>query len=150
MKAPLYLWVIMSRKESHSPPVSFRLISLLHPIGDFLGAAISRTVFYEAGPCKPSLCQYLSYVPTVIFDYRLDGMVLLDEEYVRGRKVFGQVVCTFRYGREEDEVMGLNFYKELFLASEQIYPPPEKRNYELSKTQVEDIFHSHHQTFHAH
>lgn len=63
-------------------------------------------------------------------------MVLLDEEYVRGRKVFGQVVCTFRYGREEDEVMGLNFYKELFLASEQIYPPPEKRGFELTKTQV--------------
>lgn len=32
--------------------------------------------------------------------------------------------------------MGLNFYKELFLASEQIYPPPEKRSYELSRTQV--------------
>ncbi|KAH9629646.1 hypothetical protein HF086_001618 [Spodoptera exigua] len=65
----------------------------------------------------------------------IDGVVLLDEDYVRGRKVFGQLVCTFRYGREEDEVMGLNFYKELFLASEQIYPPPEKRNYELSRTQ---------------
>lgn len=58
---------------------------------------------------------------------------------MRGRKVYGQVVCTFRYGREEDEVMGLNFYKELFLASEQIYPPPEKKNYELSKTQVNEI-----------
>lgn len=68
--------------------------------------------------------------------YIIDGVLLLDEEYVRGRKVFGQVVCTFRYGREEDEVMGLNFYKELFLASEQIYPPPEKRNFELSRTQA--------------
>ncbi|XP_026726604.1 arrestin homolog isoform X1 [Trichoplusia ni] len=66
----------------------------------------------------------------------IDGVVLLDDEYVRGRKVFGQLVCTFRYGREEDEVMGLNFYKELFLASEQIYPPPEKRNYDLSRVQV--------------
>lgn len=65
----------------------------------------------------------------------IDGVVLLDDEYVRGRKVFGQVVCTFRYGREADEVMGLNFYKELFLASEQIYPPPEKRPYDLSRTQ---------------
>lgn len=65
--------------------------------------------------------------------------MLLDEDYVRGRKVFGQLVCTFRYGREEDEVMGLNFYKELFLASEQIYPPPEKRNYELSRTQVRNF-----------
>ncbi|ROT69311.1 hypothetical protein C7M84_012505 [Penaeus vannamei] len=39
------------------------------------------------------------------------------------RKVFGQLVCSFRYGREDDEVMGLNFQKDLFLASEQIYPP---------------------------
>ncbi|KAI8428392.1 hypothetical protein MSG28_002576 [Choristoneura fumiferana] len=64
-----------------------------------------------------------------------DGVVVLDEDYVRGRKVWGQVVCTFRYGREEDEVMGLNFYKELFLASEQLYPAPEKRAWELSRTQ---------------
>ncbi|XP_049870518.1 arrestin homolog isoform X2 [Pectinophora gossypiella] len=31
--------------------------------------------------------------------------------------------------------MGLNFYKELFLASEQIYPPPEKNSFDLTKTQ---------------
>lgn len=67
-------------------------------------------------------------------------MVVLDAEYVRGRKVWGQVVCTFRYGREEDEVMGLNFYKELFLASEQLYPAPEKRAWELSRTQVRARF----------
>lgn len=63
-------------------------------------------------------------------------MVAVDEEYARGRRVFAQVVCTFRYGREEDEVMGLNFYKELYLASEQVYPPPEKLPYEPSRTQV--------------
>ncbi|XP_013194100.1 arrestin homolog [Amyelois transitella] len=78
---------------------------------------------------KREFVDHISYVEPI------DGVVLIDEEYVRGRKVFGQVVCTFRYGREEDEVMGLNFYKELFLASEQIYPPPEKRKYDLSKTQ---------------
>ncbi|XP_077294435.1 arrestin 1 isoform X2 [Arctopsyche grandis] len=31
--------------------------------------------------------------------------------------------------------MGLNFHKELFLASEQLYPPPEKRTYNLTKLQ---------------
>ncbi|KAL4701979.1 hypothetical protein ACJJTC_011705 [Scirpophaga incertulas] len=76
---------------------------------------------------KRDFVDHISYVEPI------DGVVLLDEEYVRGRKVFGQVVCTFRYGREEDEVMGLNFYKELFLASEQIYPAPEKRAYDLSR-----------------
>lgn len=66
----------------------------------------------------------------------IDGIVVLDDEYIRDqRKVFGQVVCSFRYGREEDEVMGLNFQKELFLASEQIYPRPEKSDKEQTKLQ---------------
>ena len=32
------------------------------------------------------------------------------------------MVCSFRYGREDDETMGLSFKKELILADEQIYP----------------------------
>nr|CAD7442914.1 unnamed protein product [Timema bartmani] len=63
------------------------------------------------------------------------GVILLDSEYLKERKVFGQVVCSFRYGREEDEVMGLNFQKDLYLASEQVYPPPEKRHENLTKLQ---------------
>lgn len=53
--------------------------------------------------------------------------MVIDEDY-KDRKIFGQVICSFRYGREEDEVMGLNFQKDLFLASQQIYPPLEKHN----------------------
>ncbi len=52
----------------------------------------------------------------------VDGVVVLDEEYTRGRKVFGQLVTVYRFGREEDEVMGLKFSKELIIAKEQIYP----------------------------
>ncbi|XP_063358129.1 arrestin homolog [Cydia amplana] len=90
--------------------------------------------------CAPNgkLTLYMAkrdFVDHISFVEPIDGVVVLDEEYVRGRKVWGQVVCTFRYGREEDEVMGLNFYKELFLASEQLYPPPEKRNWEPTRTQ---------------
>lgn len=44
-------------------------------------------------------------------------------------------MCSFRYGREEDEVMGLNFQKELYLASEQIFPVPEKNEKPKSKMQ---------------
>lgn len=32
------------------------------------------------------------------------------------------MIVTFRYGREEDEILGLHFSKELFLVSQQIYP----------------------------
>nr|CAC36938.1 arrestin [Libelloides macaronius] len=58
----------------------------------------------------------------------VDGVLLLDDDYInqKERKVFGQIVCSFRYGREEDEVMGLNFRKDLTLVSEQIYPSNEK------------------------
>lgn len=62
--------------------------------------------------------------------------MLIDNDYLRDRKIFGQVVCSFRYGREEDEIMGLNFQKDLFLASEQIYPPREKNEENLTKLQV--------------
>jgi len=55
----------------------------------------------------------------------VDGVLVVDTGYLQGRKVFGQLICSFRYGREDDEVMGLNFQKDLFLASEQIYPPKE-------------------------
>lgn len=69
----------------------------------------------------------------------IDGVIVLDDEYVNERrKVFGQLVCSFRYGREEDEVMGLNFQKELFLASEQLHPAPQKTDPlkpAMSKTQ---------------
>lgn len=66
----------------------------------------------------------------------IDGIIVLDDEYIRDqRKIFGQVVCSFRYGREEDEVMGLNFQKELYLASEQIAPQPEKQEIVTSKLQ---------------
>lgn len=57
----------------------------------------------------------------------LDGVILVDEDY-KDRKVYVQVICSFRYGREEDEMMGLNFQKDLCLGSQQIYPPPEKQN----------------------
>ncbi|KAF2881354.1 hypothetical protein ILUMI_24797 [Ignelater luminosus] len=57
----------------------------------------------------------------------IEGVLLVDEDY-KDRKVYVQVICSFRYGREEDEMMGLNFQKDLCLGSQQIYPPPEKQN----------------------
>eukprot|EP00096_Caligus_rogercresseyi_P010098 TRINITY_DN3565_c0_g1_i1.p1 TRINITY_DN3565_c0_g1~~TRINITY_DN3565_c0_g1_i1.p1 ORF type:complete len:436 (-),score=147.57 TRINITY_DN3565_c0_g1_i1:1809-3116(-) len=53
----------------------------------------------------------------------IDGVVLVDPEYLKDRKVFGHVLAAFRYGREDLDVLGLTFRKDLFLASSQIYPP---------------------------
>ncbi|XP_071440854.1 beta-arrestin-1 isoform X2 [Hetaerina americana] len=54
----------------------------------------------------------------------IDGVVLVDPDYVQDRKVFGHVLAAFRYGREDLDVLGLTFRKDLYLASEQVYPPP--------------------------
>lgn len=64
----------------------------------------------------------------------VDGVVLCDDDYLRGRKVYATVTVTYRFGREEDEVMGLNFSKELQLTNEQIYPTAEK----IEPTAVQD------------
>ncbi|XP_001358878.2 beta-arrestin-1 [Drosophila persimilis] len=53
----------------------------------------------------------------------IDGVVFIDPEYVKDRKVFGQVLAAFRYGREDLDVLGLTFRKDLYLAHEQIFPP---------------------------
>lgn len=47
-------------------------------------------------------------------------MVLIDPEYVKDRKVFGHVLAAFRYGREDLDVLGLTFRKDLYLAAEQV------------------------------
>lgn len=50
----------------------------------------------------------------------VDGVVVVDNDYLRGRRVFARVVVTYRYGREEDEVMGVHFTKELELAKTEV------------------------------
>uniref|UniRef100_A0A5K3FUQ7 Arrestin_C domain-containing protein n=1 Tax=Mesocestoides corti TaxID=53468 RepID=A0A5K3FUQ7_MESCO len=53
----------------------------------------------------------------------IEGVVLVDESYVKNRRVFVHVLAAFRYGREDLDVLGLSFRKDLFLASVQLYPP---------------------------
>lgn len=52
----------------------------------------------------------------------IDGVVVVDNDYLRGRKVFGQLMTSWTTGREEDEVMGVKFSKDLVLAKDQILP----------------------------
>ncbi|XP_025832152.1 arrestin homolog [Agrilus planipennis] len=58
------------------------------------------------------------------FTEPIDGVVVVEKDYLNGRRVFGQVITTYRYGREEDEVMGVKFSKEMVVASGQIAPLP--------------------------
>ncbi|KAM9733833.1 beta-arrestin-1 [Menidia menidia] len=83
-------------------------------------------VFKKASP-NGKLTVYLGrrdFVDQVDLVEPVDGVVLIDPEYLKERKVFVTLTCAFRYGREDLDVLGLTFRKDLFVASEQAYPSP--------------------------
>ena len=45
----------------------------------------------------------------------IDGVVLVDPEYLKDRKVYGHVLAAFRYGREDLDVLG-NFIVIIFIS----------------------------------
>ncbi|KAL5108340.1 Beta-arrestin-1 [Taenia crassiceps] len=53
----------------------------------------------------------------------IEGVVLVDAEYVKGRKVFIHLLCAFRHGRDGDEFHGIDWHRDLFLNTKQVYPP---------------------------
>lgn len=68
----------------------------------------------------------------------IDGVVLIDPDYMKDRKVFGHVLAAFRYGREDLDVLGLTFRKDLYLASEQIYPSLQDENNRRPLTRLQE------------
>jgi hypothetical protein len=50
-----------------------------------------------------------------------DGMVLIDPEYcTENKKVYAVLLAAFRYGREDLDVLGLTFRKDLILQEQQV------------------------------
>ncbi|KAF6204968.1 hypothetical protein GE061_019135 [Apolygus lucorum] len=94
---------------------------------NFLGlyGVVAVKVFKKTTP-NGKLTVYLGkrdFIDHLDFCEPIDGVVVVDNDYLKGRKIFGQVSTTYRFGREEDEVMGLKFSKEMVVAKEQVVPP---------------------------
>ncbi|KGL79944.1 Arrestin-C, partial [Tinamus guttatus] len=53
----------------------------------------------------------------------VDGVCLIDPEYLKDRKVYVTLTCAFRYGRDDLDVIGLTFRKDLYVLTTQIFPP---------------------------
>lgn len=64
-------------------------------------------------------------------------MVLIDPEYVaEAKKVYANLLAAFRYGREDLDVLGLQFRKDLFTSNMQVYPPdPSYKDKPLTRLQ---------------
>ncbi|XP_032846481.1 S-arrestin isoform X2 [Tyto alba] len=56
----------------------------------------------------------------------VDGVVLVDPTILKGKKVYVSLTCAFRYGREDIDVIGLTFRRDLFFSRVQVYPPVDK------------------------
>ncbi|XP_055691693.1 arrestin homolog isoform X1 [Lutzomyia longipalpis] len=55
----------------------------------------------------------------------LRGVLYADPKFAVGFRIFGQLTLTFRYGRDDEEVMGLRFCNEAIIALKQICPKVE-------------------------
>lgn len=85
----------------------------------------------------------------------LKGIIVFDKESLKqtisdGFKIWGQITLTFRYGREDEEVLGLRFCNEAILALKQLWPPlPKDPEYDydeddqLTSLQVTHIYSTH-------
>lgn len=55
--------------------------------------------------------------------------------YLPRPPVFVTLNCAFHYGREDIDVLGLSFRRDLFVSTVQVFPPVEKVQKDLSQLQ---------------
>ena len=81
---------------------------------------------YKKTSQNNKLTLYLASRDLIVSDTKIDqlqGVILVDPDYLQDKKVYGQITLTFRYGREDEEVMGLTFCNEAVMCLAQLYPP---------------------------
>jgi len=101
-------------------------------------AGTAGTRVFKKGSPNGKITVYLGkrdFVDHITHVDPIDGVVLVDPEYLRDRKVYGHVLAAFRYGREDLDVLGLTFRKDLYVASAQIYPPEKEITRPLTRLQ---------------
>lgn len=102
-----------------------------------MGDRAGTRVFKKSSPnCK--LTVYLGkrdFVDRLDHVDPVDGVLLVDPEYLKDRKVFVTLTCVFRYGREDLDVLGLSLRKDLYVSTIQAFPPLEQDKVPLSRLQ---------------
>ena len=122
-------------------------ISHVDPIGELSFDVFTRSIVFsdvEVSITNVSLVHSVSRCINSIgltdlsTNVSADGVVLVDPDYIKERKVFGHVLAAFRYGREDLDVLGLTFRKDLYLASDQIFPTLEEKINKRPMTRLQE------------
>ncbi|XP_029922425.1 S-arrestin-like [Myripristis murdjan] len=77
-----------------------------------------------------SLAVYMAkrdFVDHCSFVEPVDGVVLIDPVQLKGKKVYVMLSCTFRYGRDGDDVLGVAFRRDLMVVTRQVFPELQDR-----------------------
>ncbi|XP_076276807.1 phosrestin-2 isoform X2 [Lasioglossum baleicum] len=94
--------------------------------GDSASDSFSNQRLYKKSSPNSKLTLYLPTRDLIVSETKIDklhGVVLVDPDYLQNRRVYGQITLTFRYGREDEEVMGLKFCNEVVMCVAQLCPP---------------------------
>ncbi|XP_024910690.1 S-arrestin b isoform X2 [Cynoglossus semilaevis] len=66
----------------------------------------------------------------------VDGVIVIDPVQMQGKKVYVMLSCTFRYGRQDMDVLGVAFRRDLFLQTRQVYPELQDKE-KLTHTKIQ-------------
>ncbi|XP_031415504.1 S-arrestin a [Clupea harengus] len=69
----------------------------------------------------------------------VDGVILVDPDVLQGKKVYVTLSCTFRYGRDDMDVMGISFRRDIFMSTRQVYPPLQDKEQTIMTKMQEKI-----------
>uniref|UniRef100_A0A665UWV6 S-arrestin n=1 Tax=Echeneis naucrates TaxID=173247 RepID=A0A665UWV6_ECHNA len=79
---------------------------------------------------KRDFMDYCDFVDPV------DGVILIDPVQLKGKKVYVMLSCTFRYGHQDMDVMGVAFKRDLFMVTRQVYPELQDKE-KLTHTKIQ-------------
>ncbi|KAM8718447.1 hypothetical protein ACLKA7_001628 [Drosophila subpalustris] len=117
MQSPKAPW--LSKEAENAARVAKQLLRSTHK--DDFG---TQRVYKKTSPN----CVLTLYLPTREITLTgnnpsvLRGIVFVDPKAIQGYRVYAQLTLTFRYGREDEEVMGLRFCNEAIMSLHQIWP----------------------------
>ncbi|XP_012145943.1 phosrestin-2 [Megachile rotundata] len=115
-----------SHTLSHLQPTNTQADRKVEITIDSASDSISSQRVYKKSSPNNKLTLYLASRDLIVSESKIDklqGVLLVDPDYLQDKRVYGQITLTFRYGREDEEVMGLKFCNEAVMCLAQLYPP---------------------------
>uniref|UniRef100_A0AAV2J4G0 APG16-like 1 n=1 Tax=Knipowitschia caucasica TaxID=637954 RepID=A0AAV2J4G0_KNICA len=107
---------------------------------DIKDAMSPRRVVFKKVSRDKSLAVYLpkrDFVDQCDSVEPIEGVVVIDPQQLKGKKVYVMLACTFRYGRQDMDVMGVAFRRDLFVVTRQLYPELQDKS-QLTHSRVQE------------